>query len=173
MFTVPRGLDRIFDRDLTFAGIPKTVNDEVACPHSLRHSFASMLAQAGVSPQKATRLLRHSSLDLTMQRYTHIEFDDKAQAIASLPDISDTNTEAARKTGTDGSLDCDIEVTPEVTSSRQKVGKTGNNCPPSLTDENDPRLIKPRFEAKNGEKDKAADGIRTHDVQLGKLAFYH
>lgn len=167
VFMVPKGVDRIFDRDLAFAGIPKIVDGEVACPHSLRHSFASMLALAGVSPQRATRLLRHSSLYLTMKRYTHIELDDKAQAIASLPDIFDTSTEAVQKTGTDDSPDSETEVSAEVTSKRQKVEKTGSNCQPRLGEEEEPKTIKPHFGAKKGEIVKAADEIRTHDVQLG------
>ena len=91
---------------------------------------------------------------------------DKTQAIASLPDVTSRGNESEQKTGTD---DCDTEVT----SNSQKVGKTGNNCQPSLTEEEKPKLIKPHFEAKKGEKEIAADEIRTHDVQLGKLAFYH
>ncbi len=42
VFNVPKDLIKIFDKDLKFAKIPKTIDDEVACVHSLRHSFASM-----------------------------------------------------------------------------------------------------------------------------------
>jgi hypothetical protein len=150
VFRVPGGLLDIFNNDLAFAGIPKTINGESNCLHSLRHSFASMLALAGVSPQKATKLLRHHSLDLTMQRYTHIELDDKASAVATLPDISSYQGEQAQKTGTD---DQNTEVTAEVTGNRQKVGKTGKDCQTGLRDDEQAGLIKPCLHANNGDNE--------------------
>ena len=48
--------------------------------------------------------------------------------------------------------------------------KTGSICQPRLGEEEEPKTIKPHFGTKKGELVKAADEIRTHDVQLGKLA---
>jgi integrase len=165
-FFVPQSMSATFDKDLEFARITKTVDDEVACPHSLRHTFASMLAQAGVSPQKAMRLLRHSDINLTAKRYTHIEMTDKAQAIASLPDITPGKNESSQKTGTDN---FDTEVTREVTSNSQKVGKTGNNCPPSSKGDELPKLIKPRFSAEKEAFDKSGWRESNPHDQLGRL----
>jgi len=173
VFFVPQSLSATFNKDLEFAGITKTVDDEVACPHSLRHTFASMLAQAGVSPQKAMRLLRHSDINLTAKRYTHIEMTDKTQAIASLPDILSRGSESAQKTGTDN-FDTEVtEVTGEVTSKGQKVGKTGNNCPPSLTEQEEPKLIKPHFSAKKEAFKKSGWRESNPHDQLGRLELYH
>ncbi len=76
--------------------------------HSLRHSFASILNQSGVSPKVAQSLLRHSTISLTMDTYTHIGLYDERAAIDSLPalpgldgDKVGENKAVALKTGTD------------------------------------------------------------------------
>ena len=78
-----------------------------------------------------------------MQRYTHIELNDKAETVSSLPDIMSTETESAQKTGT---YDCDTEiteVTPEVTNPRQKLRKTDKNWQDDKAVDSHPKLIKP------------------------------
>jgi integrase len=52
--------------------------------HSLRHSFISNLAAAGVHPKTAQRLARHSTMELTMKRYTHLGLSDMAGALERL-----------------------------------------------------------------------------------------
>ncbi len=170
VFNVPRGLIKIFDKDLAFAKIEKVEDGETACVHSLRHSFASMLAQAGVSPQMAMRLLRHSDINLTAKRYTHIELTDRAQAIAALPDVSPKKSESVQKTGTDGG---DIEVSKKVPNSGAKQRINDKSWQDGESDEGSTKLIKPHFPAENEAQGIAGDRIRTDDVQLGKLAFYH
>jgi len=66
--------------------------------HSLRHSFISGLAAAKVHPKIAQTLARHSSIELTMNSYTHVLRGQESEAILSLPDLS----VAQRATGTDG-----------------------------------------------------------------------
>ena len=67
-------------------GVPKAVTllkDLLACGiqgvdehgrhldfHALRHTFATMLARAGVSPRVAMELMRHSDMRLTAKTYT-------------------------------------------------------------------------------------------------------
>jgi site-specific recombinase XerD len=46
--------------------------------HALRHTFISNLARAGVHPRNAQALARHSTIDLTMNVYTHVAMDDLA-----------------------------------------------------------------------------------------------
>jgi integrase len=62
--------------------------------HCLRHTFGTRLAQAGVHPKVAQRLMRHSSIELTMQLYTHLQLVDDVQAIeaAALVGQSDSLT---------------------------------------------------------------------------------
>jgi len=55
--------------------------------HALRHTFISNLARGGVHPRTAQALARHSTITLTMDRYTHTVLDDQAAALAALPDL--------------------------------------------------------------------------------------
>ncbi len=73
--------------DLTEAGVAYENDYGKADFHSLRHTFCTMLAKSGVQPQVAQRLMRHSSIDLTMNYYTHILIEDKASAIGMLPEF--------------------------------------------------------------------------------------
>ncbi len=70
--------------------------------HSLRHTFITNLARGGVHPKLDQDLARHSDINLTLSRYTHTLLGERAKALAALPDLSKDNTEAMRKTGTDG-----------------------------------------------------------------------
>jgi len=53
--------------------------------HALRHSYISLVTQAGVHPKLAQRLARHSDINLTMSRYSHTLLADEAQALEVLP----------------------------------------------------------------------------------------
>jgi hypothetical protein len=53
--------------------------------HSNRHTFISNLSRAGVHPKLAQTLARHSTINLTMNVYTHMGMDEKARAVASIP----------------------------------------------------------------------------------------
>ena len=70
--------------------------------HSLRHRFLSNLARAGVHPKAAQALARHSTIDLTMNVYTHAVLGDLATAVESLPALPVAEAEALAATGTDG-----------------------------------------------------------------------
>ena len=53
--------------------------------HALRHSYISLLTRAGVRPEVAQELARHSDIRLTMQRYSHTVRMDGAEALDVLP----------------------------------------------------------------------------------------
>ena len=59
----------------------------VADFHALRHTFISNLAQGGVHPKDAQGLARHSTITLTMDRYTHTARGKLASALEALPDL--------------------------------------------------------------------------------------
>jgi len=81
-----RNLLRTFNLDLAAAGIPKKdAQGRTVDVHSLRHTFATLLARNGVSPGVAQKLMRHSDIRLTMNTYTHLDLADTAGAVASLP----------------------------------------------------------------------------------------
>lgn len=73
----------------------------VADFHALRHSFVSSLAQSGVHPSVAQSLARHSTITLTMDRYTHTALESQQEAIQQLPDLSLPELAVVAKTGTD------------------------------------------------------------------------
>jgi len=91
--------------DLAAAGIDyEDASGRYADFHSLRHTFVSNLARAGVHPRTAQALARHSKIDLTMSVYTHTVICDLAAAVENLPPIraEEPDGVALAATGTDG-----------------------------------------------------------------------
>lgn len=75
-------------KDLNAAEIPYENNSgRVFDFHALRHQFISSLAQAGVHPKEAQSLARHSTITLTMDRYTHLNVVDLTGALERLPAV--------------------------------------------------------------------------------------
>ena len=62
--------------------------------HCLRHTTGSLLAAAGVHPKVAQAIMRHSKVDLTLNRYSHVYAGQTSEAIKNLPDLS-RNVKAA------------------------------------------------------------------------------
>ena len=88
---------RMLREDATAAGLDLAGLDF----HSLRHTCASLLAAAGVHPRTAQSILRHSDINLTMSRYSHVLVEQESAAVAALPDLAAPPSQAARATGTD------------------------------------------------------------------------
>jgi integrase len=89
--------------DLERAGIPYVdAEGRYRDFHSLRHRFGTSLALANVPPKVAQTLMRHSSITLTLDRYSHAGLYDVAGALDNLPPLPATEPEALRATGTDG-----------------------------------------------------------------------
>ncbi len=61
----------------------------------------SCLARSGVHPKLAQTLARHSTINLTMDVYTHVELEEKAGAVAMLPALM---SQAIARAGTTGGL---------------------------------------------------------------------
>ena len=59
--------------------------------HALRGQFVSNLARAGVHPKVAQQLARHSTINLTMGSYTHLETADLAGALEALPALNESS----------------------------------------------------------------------------------
>ena len=74
----------------------------VADFHSLRHITGSLLAASGAHPKVAQAVMRHSDINLTMSRYSHVYVGQEADAVAALPDLSLPAEQVAIATGTDG-----------------------------------------------------------------------
>jgi integrase len=93
--------------DLKRVGIPYVdSNGRYRDFHALRHRFGSELARANVPPKVAQTLMRHSTITLTMDHYSHVGLYDTAGALDKLPPLpgrgDPTEAAAARATGTDG-----------------------------------------------------------------------
>jgi integrase len=83
--------------DLLAAGIP--YQDDAGRYfdfHAIRGQFISLLAAKGVHPKVAQVLARHSTINLTMDFYTHLDVFDVAGALDKLPSLSGRK-EAARE----------------------------------------------------------------------------
>jgi len=201
VLNVPRGLIRIFDRDLVAAGLARKVKDpktgktrtdktdaqgRTLDVHSLRHTFATMLSKAGVAPRMAQELLRHSDIRLTMNTYTHLELVDVQGAVEALPGVSGPHTEGegVRATGTygaggDGEIGAVIgdvigDKEQESSGARGQALAKGKRA-------RGRRGPSQRFDrgrdrqaptTEDVQGSGAGDRIRTGDVQLGKLTFY-
>ena len=91
--------------DLADAGILYVDDAGRYCDfHSLRHTTGSLLAASGVHPKIIQALMRHSDINLTMGRYTHIYSGQESEAVAKLPDLGAPSKERQKAiaTGTDG-----------------------------------------------------------------------
>ncbi len=97
---------KVLRADLADAGIEyRDDAGRVADFHALRHAFISNLARGGVHPKIAQQLARHSTITLTMDRYSHTVIGDLADGLNALPELSPGKPERERQrmTGT-----CDI-----------------------------------------------------------------
>lgn len=56
--------------------------------HALRHGFITYLVTANVPPKVAQMLARHSTISLTMDRYTHLGIVDLVDGLKRLPTVA-------------------------------------------------------------------------------------
>ena len=100
--TVPR-IER-FRRDLKKAGIPfRDAQGRSLDFHSLRKTFGTNLARAGVASRAAMELLRHSERKLTDKIYTDETMLGTWSAVNSLPNFSGLASQiASQKLGAEG-----------------------------------------------------------------------
>ena len=85
----PDSLLDTFERDCKVAGIPyMSENGRTIDVHSLRRTYGTMLARAGVPLATTQRLMRHSKPETTAKLYIDVEEIDIAVALGKLPDIT-------------------------------------------------------------------------------------
>ena len=89
IFNLPSRTGDMIHADLADAGI-SYVDDSgrYADFHSLRYTTGSLLAASGVHPKVAQSLMRHSDINLTLSRYSHVFKGQENEAIAKLSDLS-------------------------------------------------------------------------------------
>lgn len=71
-------------KDLDAAGIEKRTDEGVACFHSLRHTFTTIIARQTGDPRLAQRLADHADITTT-QRYLHTERSEHAEVMKAFP----------------------------------------------------------------------------------------
>ncbi len=101
-FTMPTSLETadMLRADLADAGIAfRNEAGQVLDFHALRHTCGTWLSAAGVHPKLIQRIMRHSTITLTMDRYTHAFKADEAAAVAKLPTL-DNESQRVTATGT-------------------------------------------------------------------------
>lgn len=125
VFLFPRReeLARVIRVDLEAAGIPvRDAQDRVVDFHALRHTFITNLANGGVHPKTAQALARHSTITLTMDRYSHSKREDEARALSALPDLSPT---FAGRNGSDNGTKSSASGSAELGGSEDSEGDRG------------------------------------------------
>src|SRR5207244_8904380 len=98
-------VQRVFKRVVAAAKLPPHFT-----PHCLRHSYASLLLQLGVSPVYVQRQLGHASIKLTVDTYGKwLPMGNKA-AVDRLDDSSGSKTVAKTARGTSGVLEVPVTI---------------------------------------------------------------
>lgn len=55
-------------------------------PHVCRHTYCSHCASAGINPKHLQYLMGHSDIGVTLNTYTHVEFDNIQREVNELQD---------------------------------------------------------------------------------------
>ena len=50
-------------------------------PHVCRHTFCSNMAKSGMNPKTLQYIMGHSDISVTLNTYTHVQFDDAKQEL--------------------------------------------------------------------------------------------
>ncbi len=62
-------------------------------PHVCRHTFCSRMASAGMNPKTLQYIMGHSDIGVTLNTYTHIGYNDAADEMIRISNMSDTKDE--------------------------------------------------------------------------------
>jgi integrase len=152
--------------------------------HALRTTLGTNLALAGVAPQLAQRVMRHADYRTTLKHYTVLGIADTSKAINALSRIESAVEAVAAVAGGGNCRPNKPQQHPQLyphqlaretmrfpamaCAKARDVGVDGGLRKPL---ENTEISKAPRDHARPC--DKAGEEIRTPDVQLGKLTFYH
>lgn len=82
VFYLPEKVAGMLHRDLEAAGIPaRDASGRIVDFHSLRHTYITHLVARGLSLKVVQKLARHSTITLTLDRYTHVDAEDIRKAL--------------------------------------------------------------------------------------------
>lgn len=66
-------------------------------PHICRHTYCSNQAKAGMNPKTLQYLMGHSDISVTMNVYTHVNFDDAEEELKRMEEFRKAQAEIDKK----------------------------------------------------------------------------
>lgn len=66
-------------------------------PHVCRHTYCSNQAKAGMNPKTLQYLMGHSDISVTMNVYTHVNFDDAEEELRRMEEFRKAQAEVEKK----------------------------------------------------------------------------
>ena len=66
-------------------------------PHVCRHTYCSNMAKSGMNPKTLQYLMGHSDISVTMNVYTHINFDDAEEELKRMEEFRKAQAEIEKK----------------------------------------------------------------------------
>lgn len=174
VFKMPDKTSEMLKEDLDDAKIPyRDDADRVFDFHALRHQFGSNLAAADVHPKVAQELMRHSTITLTMDRYTHTSRGKLSAAVDALPDLSQSDQDQARATGTDDAEPEKAEFysasysAPKGSESSNSVQEPAVSTDQTVGSKNDENPLENALSgASKGFSSNETDGNRTRNLRI-------
>jgi integrase len=81
VLAVPEKTAQMLARDLKAAGIEPETEKGLVDFHSIRHTYITHLVASGMNPKTVQKLARHSTITLTIDRYSFMDQDDLRSAL--------------------------------------------------------------------------------------------
>lgn len=128
--------------------------------HAIRHTFNTQLLVAGVPLQHAQKLMRHTDPKLTANAYADVDHLPLAENVAKVRALA--TPQASDKFRGD--------LGAKGVTGRHSAGLTRNyKEPQECINRSALPAVFAISQDNRAEEKRAGDGIRTHDVQLGKI----
>ena len=166
-------------RDLAAAGLPYSDQmGRVFDFHAFRHQFISSLADSGAHPRIAQVLARHSTVSLTLDRYTHLASCDEAQAVERLPDLPMCPAISAAVTGPEPKGDDDSELaqqlarTPDISGQLMSVDVKSHCQSADAQEESQVHATAAETVAEQGDETGIPGRTRTCGLRFRKPSLY-
>jgi integrase len=150
--------------------------------HALRHTFLSRLGRSGASPKVMQKLARHSTVELTLGRYTHVNLHDLNAAVEALPplqqpadiQVEPVSLKATGTTDAGASIPSDSAVDGSVLPSGLPA-RTASDCisvrfPAAVTSLDSAHLKKPQ-RTKKARKPSVKAGSRADSDEAERVGF--
>lgn len=77
----------------TMVDLCRALNLQGVSIHTLRHTFATRCSEAGISAKTVQKWLGHSTLEMTLNVYTHVNADFEAKEVAKIDTQFDTHAD--------------------------------------------------------------------------------